>query len=162
REEHARLKIPDLVRQTLPCAPKRLHILHEAVGHRVLRRLEEGIDERSQGRALRHHDDHAGQQHHEDHRQQPPALVAREKGNELAGNADTPGCGLNKLHFGSLALKNHDSIELTRSASTGECLSRGDSSNYPRISPESTAVAPKAIKNNTPNKRSMQPSAMSP
>ena len=79
REKHARLKITDPLRYTLPCVPAGLQILDESFRHRLPRSLEQTVDERRKSRALRQHDDHTGKKHHANYRQQPPALVARKE-----------------------------------------------------------------------------------
>jgi hypothetical protein len=64
RQNHARLEIPDLVRQALPRVPKSFQVFNKNIGHSVAIRLKESVDERRESRALSQNDKNGGKEHH--------------------------------------------------------------------------------------------------
>src|SRR5258708_35706581 len=103
RQHHARLEIPDLVSQAFPRVPKSFQVFSKNIGHSSAIRLEEGVDERRESRALSQNDKNGGEEHHQDHRQHPPALVARQKGEQFSRDAEPARNRTEKPHEISLS-----------------------------------------------------------
>src|SRR6202035_3015342 len=105
RQHHTRLEIPDLVGQAFPRVPKSFQVLDKNLGHSSAIRLEEGVDERRESRALSQNDKNGGEEHHQNNGQHPPALVARKKGEQLSRDAKPARSRTEKTHEISLNCK---------------------------------------------------------
>jgi hypothetical protein len=98
----AGLEIPDFVRQALPSVPECFQIFGKNIGHSSAIRLEEGVDEGRESRALSQNNENGGEEHHQDYREHPPALIARKKGEQLSRDAEPARSCTEKPHEISL------------------------------------------------------------
>src|SRR5262249_33932084 len=89
--QNAGLKVADLVAKPFPGLPRAFKRFHAFS-------LEQGVNERCNGRALGQHDEGADQKQADDHGNKPPSLLAPEKRHQLACNAKIPCRVPNPLH----------------------------------------------------------------